>query len=409
VALHRLRRLRTIPHVAQEPPPPTLDVEDELICLGHGEDLEAQQGALAPPIVQTSLFAHPTLGDLMLSLGAEHRHHVYTRGQNPTVEAVEEKLARLERGEAAKLFASGMSAISSILYGLLRSGDHVVFLNQVYGPTLQLAAHLQRFGIEHDVVLDLDLEALQRALRPETRMVWMESPGTMLFRLLDIAAVVALARQHGATTVHDNSWATPLFQKPLTLGVDIVVHSATKYLGGHSDVIAGAVVTRRDLLEEIFYNAYLLNGGALGPFDAWLVNRGLRTLPVRLRQHHATGLKVARFLSQHDAVRRVFHPGLASDGEDSLQRQLRGFSGLFSFELATERFADVERFVDRLKRFRIGVSWGGVESLVIAPFRGDNQDALLAQGIPPGTVRLSVGLEGAAVLIEDLEKALRKE
>lgn len=388
------------------PDAPTIDPEDELICLGHGEDLEAQGGALAPPIVQTSLFGFPTLSALSEAIGSEHLHHVYSRGQNPTVEAVEEKLAKLERGEAAKLFASGMSAVSSVFYALLQSGDHVVFVNQVYGPTLQLAVHLRRFGIEHDVVLDLDPAAVERAMRPETRLLWMESPGTMLFRLLDVAAVAALARERGVTTVFDNSWATPLLQKPLTLGVDVVVHSATKYVGGHSDVVAGAVVTESERLRRIFYGAYLLNGGALGPFDAWLLNRGLRTLPLRLRQHHAGALAVARFLAGHPAVERVFHPGLVED--ERLVAPLNGFSGLFSFELKTDRFEDVERFVNRLERFRIGVSWGGVESLVITPFRGGNREALAAQRIPPGTVRLSIGLESADVLIGDLDRALRE-
>ncbi len=390
-----------------------IDPEDALICLGHGEDSEAQGGALAPPIVQTSLFAWPALSDLARGLSAEHLHHVYSRGQNPTVEAVEEKLARLERGEACKLFASGMAATSSVLLGLLRAGDHVLFVNQIYGPTLQLAAHLERFGIEHDVVLDLDLAAIEGALRPATRLVWLENPGTMLFRVADVAGIAALARGRGIVSVLDNSWATPLFQKPLTAGIDIVVHSASKYLSGHSDVIAGAVIAGRDVMEQIFYNAFLLNGGVLGPFDAWLLNRGLRTLPVRLAKHHADALAVARFLDGHPAVRRVFHPGLPSSpsARAGLTPPLRGFSGLFSFELATGRAEQVERFVDRLERFRIGVSWGGIESLVIAPRREAGSGSLAAQPIPaqhipPATVRLSIGLEGAEVLIEDLGQAL---
>ncbi len=379
-----------------------VDPEDELICLGHGEDATAQGGALAPPIAQTAIFAQPSLAELMEGLGSEHDHLLYTRGNNPTVAAVEEKLARLERGEACRCLASGMAAISAVLTSVLEAGDHVLLVNQVYGPTRQLVQRLERFGVRHDVTLDLDPAAISAALTSETRLIWLESPGTMLFRSLDVAAVAALARERGITTVLDNSWATPLFQKPLTQGVDLVVHSATKYLGGHSDLVAGAVVGSTERLEKLFHEALLLDGGVLAPFDAWLLNRGIRTLPVRMRRHHDNGLAVARFLAAHPRVRRVFHPAL----EEGAPGTLAGYSGLLSFEFATSSFDDLARFVDGLERFRIGVSWGGVESLVLTPNRGDNAAALTAQGIPPGLVRLSVGLEAPEVLIGDLEQAL---
>jgi cystathionine beta-lyase/cystathionine gamma-synthase len=384
-----------------------IDPADVAVCVSDPVPEDAADGApTSAPIVQTSLFSFPTLGALIEALGAEHRHHVYTRGQNPTVEAVERKLAALERGEACKCFASGMAAISAVMLGLLEAGDHVLFVNQVYGPALELAEHLRRFGIEHDVVLELSPAAVAAAMRPNTRLVWLESPGTMLFRVLDIATVAAVAHERGALTCVDNSWATPLCQKPLTLGADIVVHSATKYLGGHSDVVAGALVTSAPRMEEIFYRAYLLNGGVLAPFDAWLLLRGLRTLPARLRQHEADALEVARFLGVHPAVRRVFHPAMSGD-RDLVDRQLAGCSGLLSFELERDDFASVARMVDSLRHFRIGVSWGGVESLVLSPNHGDNADRLRAQGIPPGLVRLSVGLEGADLLIDDLSAALQ--
>ena len=385
---------------------PTIDPGDELVCLGHGEDLLAQGGSVMPPIVQTSLFTKPTLDQLIDELGAEHRHHLYSRGQNPTVEAVEKKLATLERGEACKCTASGMAAVSATLMGLLAAGDHVLFVNNVYGPTLQLAQRLTRFGVRHDVVLDTDLAAVEAAVTPATRMIWVESPGTMLFRVMDLRALVDLARSRGITTVIDNSWSTPLFQKPLTLGVDVAIHSASKYIGGHSDVVAGAVITDAGRLERIFYDGYQLLGGALGPFDAWLLNRGLRTLPVRMRQHHHDALALARYLADHPRVRRVFHPGLDEGARPLVEAQLTGFSGLFSVELDTDGYEGVRTFVDALKRFRIGVSWGGVESLVVTPNRRTNAAELAAQGIGPGTVRFSVGLEGVAALRDDLEQAL---
>jgi cystathionine beta-lyase/cystathionine gamma-synthase len=281
----------------------------------------------------------------------------------------------------------------------------VLFVNHTYGPTLQLARELRRFGIEHDLLLDLDPDAVRRALRPNTRLVWLESPGTMLFRVVDLPAVTAVAREHGALTCIDNSWATPLFQKPLELGVDLVVHTCTKYLGGHSDLVAGAVVSpTEERIEEIFYRSFLLNGGILGPFDAWLLYRGLRTLPARMRQHEADGLRVAEYLADHPAVRRVHHPALSEDR--AVERQLTGTSGLLSFELVRDDFESVRGVIDGLERFGIGVSWGGVESLVIAPARPGNAASLEARGIPPGLIRLSVGLEGADLLVEDLESAL---
>jgi cystathionine beta-lyase/cystathionine gamma-synthase len=383
-----------------------IESADIAICLtdDHVRDPQASAPTSAP-IVQTSLFTFPSFQMLCDALSAERRHHVYTRGRNPTVEAVERKLAALERGEAAKCFASGMAAISAVMLGLLKAGDHILFVNNIYGPTLQLAEHLGRFGIEHDLLLDLDGDALERALRPHTRLIWFESPGTMLFRVLDIAALTAIARQRGILTCIDNSWATPLCQKPLTLGVDIVVHSCTKYLGGHSDLLAGAVVTTAERIDELFYGAFLLNGGILAPFDAWLLLRGLRTLPVRLRQHEADALRVAEYLNGHPAVRRVNHPAFADD-MGPVERQQTGYSGLFSFELVRGDFESIRRFIDSLEQIHIGISWGGVESLITSPNRGSNGQQLEALGIPHGLVRLSVGLEGSEVLIEDLASAL---
>jgi len=373
-----------------------LDPDDVAICVSDPIPDGPEPSPTCPPVVQTSLFSFPTFRALAEGLGAEREHTVYSRGRNPTVAAVEDRLARLERGEAALAFASGMGAISAVLHGTLRAGDHVLFVNQTYGPTLQLARYLDRFGVAHDVCLDLDPTAVERSLRPETRLIWMESPGTMLFRMLDVEAVTQQARERSILTCLDNSWATPLLQKPLELGVDMVVHTATKYLGGHSDLVAGAVVSSAERIERLFYDAYLLNGATLAPWTAWLLLRGMRTLPARLRQHEADGLEVAEFLELHPGVARVHHPVLTTEPE-LVERQLRGFSGTFSFELATDEFDRVSRFIDALRRFRIGVSWGGVESLVISPAR---------PRAPSPLVRLSIGLEGAGLLIADLEQAL---
>jgi cystathionine beta-lyase/cystathionine gamma-synthase len=378
-----------------------IDSEDIRICLEDTPAREMDIEPMATPIVQTSLFAFPTFESYIEAGSAENQNTVYTRGQNPTVEVLESKLARLERGEACKAFGSGMAAVASVIIGLLKSGDHILFVNQTYGPTMQLARHLKRFGIEHTLLLDIAPEDIERAMLPNTRMIWVESPGTMLFRTLDLAAVSQIARAHNAFTCIDNSWASPLFQKPLLAGFDIVVHSATKYIGGHSDVVAGAVITNAELMREIFYRAYLLLGGILHPFDAWLLLRGLRTMPVRMQQIEKDTIRVAEYLRARPDVTAVHHPCF-----EEMSPTLKGTSGLFSIELKDGNYDKIAKFINGLSRFRIGVSWGGVESLVLSPNRGKNLSYLDSQRIPHGLVRLSIGLEGADVLIDDLRKSL---
>ena len=375
--------------------------EDIRLCLEDQPSGAPGAQPMATPIVQTSLFAYPDLDTFIEAAKEEDRNPVYSRGTNPTVEVLETKLAALEQGEACKCFGSGIGAASAVMLGLLRSGDHILFVNQTYGPIVQLASHLKRFGIQHTVLFDLTSDAVAGAMLPNTKMVWLENPGTMLFRTFDLAAIADVARAHGAVTCLDNSWASPLFQKPITHGVDIVIHSATKYLGGHSDVVAGAMITTADRTREIFHRAYMLNGAVLAPFDAWLMLRGIRTLPLRMQQHESDGLRVAEFLQTRKEVRHVFHPAFAEQSPS-----LTGYAGVFSFELADGRFENVRRFIDGLRRFRIGVSWGGVESIVLAPNRSYNLAYLDAQAIPHGTVRLSIGLEGADALIEDVSSSL---
>lgn len=378
-----------------------IDPSDIAICL---EDVAAGAPGpqpMATPIVQTSLFAFPNYDAILDAFRAENRNYVYSRGLNPTVEVLEKKLAALEQGESCKCFASGIAACSAVIMGLLKAGDHILFVNHTYGPTIQLAKHLKRFGIEHDLLLDLSPEDVARALKPNTRMVWLENPGTMMFRTMDIEAIADIARAHGALTCIDNSWASPLFQKPIRHGVDIVVHSATKYIGGHSDVVAGAVITTAERMELIFYRAFMLNGGILAPFHAWLLLRGMRTLPVRMQQHAVDALRIAEYLRSRPEVSAVHHPAFSEPS-----RSLTGHSGLFSFELAVGGFDAMRRFIDALTRFRIGVSWGGVESLVISPNRRTNLAYLDAQRIPHTLVRLSIGLEGADALIADIGTSL---
>jgi cystathionine beta-lyase/cystathionine gamma-synthase len=377
--------------------------EDVRICLEDHPAREPGAEPMATPIVQTSLFAYPDFDTFVAAHSEESRNYVYTRGQNPTVEVLEKKLAALERGEACKAFGSGIAAVSAVIMGLLKSGDHILFVNHTYGPTLKLATTLERFGIEHTQLLDIEPDDVRSALLPNTKIVWIENPGTMMFRTLDLAAVADVARQHGAITCIDNSWASPLFQKPITHGVDIVVHSATKYIGGHSDVVAGALVTNAKLMDQIYQRAFMLHGGILHPFDAWLLLRGMRTMPIRMEQHQADGIRVAECLRERPEVAAVHHPAFCDRS-----KSLTGYSGLFSFELKNGGLDQVRAFINGLKRFRIGISWGGVESLVISVTRANNLAYLDSQRFPLGLIRLSIGHEGADALIADINSAFEK-
>jgi cystathionine beta-lyase/cystathionine gamma-synthase len=381
-----------------------IDERDVLICLGSEDDLREHHGSVLPPIVQASLFQKETTRELIGGLQRENREYVYSRGTNPTVAALEKRLAQLERGEDCKCFASGIAAISAVFTGLLEAGDHILFINQIYGPTLQLAERLSKFGIEHSLVFGDETENFAAHIRKNTRLIYFESPGTMLFRLVDIEAIVNVARERGILTCIDNSAATPLFQKPLESGVDLVVHSCTKYIGGHSDTVGGALITSEELLEKIFYRSFMLFGGIQAPFDAWLLLRGLLTLPTRLRQHERDALEIAKFLQNHKKVKRVHHPLLSERDAGLFEKQMKGYTGLFSAELDVADFDELCRIADKMNLFKKAVSWGGVESLVIPTF-GFEEDFNF-QGIPKNLVRFSVGLEGTEHLIRDLEAAL---
>lgn len=378
------------------------DPRDELLCVGAHRQVEDFGGAILPPIAQASLFRQPDMATLFDGLAREHQVPVYSRGTNPTVAVLEDTLARLERAEACRCFASGMGAISAVLLGLLDAGDHVLFLGTIYGPTIELAERLNALGIAHDRLLAGRIEDVAAAIRPETRMIYMESPGSTLFGLLPITAIGDLARDRGIVTVLDNSVATPLLQKPIEHGIDIVVHSLTKYVDGHSDAVGGAAMGRAETIKRIFYRALMLNGAVMAPFTAWLMLRGLATLPVRIARHHADALTLAHHLAKHDRVERVFHPALAGDA--LFAQQMRGHSGLFSFAL-DGGFSDAIAVADRLRLFGRAVSWGGPESLVMTGHKSDpGPDS--PSPVPAGLLRLSVGFEGVPALIEDLDTAL---
>jgi cystathionine beta-lyase/cystathionine gamma-synthase len=376
------------------------DPQDELICIGGHRPL-ADGGSVLPSIAQASLFRQPDMATLFDGLAREHEVAVYSRGTNPTLSVLEDALARLERGEACKCFASGMGAIAATLTSFLEAGDHVLFAGTIYGPTIELAQRLEGYGVLWSRTDAKDLDAIEAALRPETRVLYMESPGSMLFGLLPVAELAALAKARGIVSMLDNSVSTPLLQKPIELGVDLVLHSCSKYIGGHSDIVGGAVIGSAEHIELIFRKGLLLLGAAMAPFTAWLCLRGLMTMPIRLAKHHEDALVLAGWLADHPRVRRVFHPALAN--HPLYSQQMRGHSGLFSFEL-DGGFVDAVAVADRLRLFGRAVSWGGPESLVMTGHKAEPVDP--APAVPAALIRLSVGHEGVETLQKDLERAL---
>ena len=395
----------------QRIPNPQSRIPDLSYILNHlGEDRERYFGAVAPPIVQSSIFAFPSVDAMRAGFRDEFGRHVYTRGNNPTVEILRRKVAALEGAEDCLMFGSGAAAMSAGAIACVRGGDHVVCVARPYSWTRAVLKDLLgRFGVETSFVDGTDVANFAAALTAQTRLIVLESPNSMTFEQQDLAAVAALAKPRGIRTLVDNSYATPLNQSPLALGIDLVAHSATKYLNGHSDVVAGALCGSESLLREVFRGPYMTLGAILAPHDAWLMIRGLRTLPIRLQRIAQTTAEVLAFLEAHPRVRRVHSPHASANPQLALtEAQLRGASGLLTIELDAPDVAAVERFCDGLTRFLMTVSWGGYESLAFPVCAVFPPDAPLhpAGGLPLSLVRLSIGLEDAAVLIADLRNAL---
>jgi cystathionine beta-lyase/cystathionine gamma-synthase len=369
-----------------------------------GQAPEPLTGAVMPPIFQTSTYVQPRLG--------EHTGYEYARVQNPTREALERSVAALEEGTHGLAFASGMAAIECILTTVCSSGDHVVCEENVYGGTMRLMLRvLSRFGIEFDFVDSRDPAAIRAALRPRTRLIFLETPSNPLMRLADLPAAVEVAREAGILLCVDNTFATPVNQRPLAMGADLVVHSATKYLNGHSDVVGGVLALRDDSLAAELAFVRKCSGGIAGPMDSWLVLRGIKTLHVRMRAHNANGMAVARFLEGHPRVGRVHYPGLPSHPQHDLAtKQMSGFTGMISLEMDSP--ARARTLVEGTRLFALAESLGGVESLISVPALMTHasvpEDRRIRMGVTEGLVRLSVGIEDVDDLMEDLDRALRR-
>jgi len=366
-----------------------------------GQEAEGLTGAVIPPLHLSTTYLQDGIGGL-------RQGYEYGRSGNPTRDALQTQLAALEGGRHAFSFASGLAAEDTLLRALLAPGDHVLLGNDVYGGTFRLISRvLGAWGVTVDVVDMSDLDAVRAAVaaRPP-RVLWVETPSNPLLRISDIAGLAELGHGVGATVVVDNTFATPALQRPLALGADVVVHSTTKYLGGHSDVVGGAVVlSDEELAERIGFLQFAV-GAVSGPFDAWLTTRGIKTLPVRMRQHDENARAVAEFLSGHAKVARVYYPGLPDHpGHELAARQMSGFGGVVSVALASGEAA--RRFAESTRVFQLAESLGGVESLVNYPDAMTHASVRgTAAAVPVEVVRLSVGLEDADDLLADLARAL---
>jgi methionine-gamma-lyase len=371
---------------------------------GHGSN-----GPVTAPIVRSSTFTFASTAEMKRWAEGKSKAYIYTRYGNPTLEVAEAKIAALEGGEAALVTASGMAAISSALLGVLSAGDELIATRQLYGGSYRLLRDvLPRLGIVVRYV-ENDLGGMEQLVGPRTRALYVETPTNPTLRLVDLRKAAALARRHKLVSLIDNTFASPLLQNPLAFGFDLVVHSATKYLGGHSDLIAGAVAGSRQWVDRARQMVIHL-GGSMDPGAAFLLNRGLKTLAVRVERQCQTAMAVARFLECHPRVARVHYPGLKSHPDHELaRRQMKGFGAMLAFDLKGG-LSVARGFCDRVGLFKLAVSLGGTESLVVLPIYTTHyrmsREELAAAGVTPGTVRVSIGLEDAADLLDDLRRAL---
>jgi methionine-gamma-lyase len=382
----------------------------ETTVVHAGEEPERHLGSLSTPIYQTALHVFPNAEDGHLIHEGHKPGYFYGRMGNPTQAALEQAMCQVEGGEAALALASGMAAISNTILSIVEPGDHIVAPASLYATTgALLDGLLPKLGVKVSYVDATHAANYQEAVTPKTKLFYLESPANPTMKMVDIEAVVSVARARSITTVMDNTFATPYNQRPLDLGVDVVVHSATKYLGGHGDLTAGVIVGKKDVVDRAHWQTNKVLGGVIAPWTAWLVMRGLRTLALRMERHNSNALKVARFLANHPKVREVHYPGLETHPQHALaRRQMRGYGGMLSFDVGG--VDEGRRLVDHVKLCALAVSLGDVSTLIqhsasmthaIVP-----RERRLAVGITDGLLRLSVGIEDPDDLVADLRQAL---
>lgn len=381
-------------------------------CVHSGID-EYEYGAVVPPIYQTSTFKFKNVKHGASLFAGEEKGYIYTRMLNPTVEAMENAIAALEGGHKALGCGSGMAAISTIFTTLLQSGDHLICSSAVYGPTTTyLNTIMKKYGVETTFVDTADSQNVRNAIKPNTKVVYVETPGNPTLSISDIEEISKIAHEHKATVVVDNTFMSPALQNPLALGADIVMHSLTKFLNGHADVVGGVIVVKDEETYQQFRKTLNQLGGVIDPFNAFLVHRGLKTLAIRMERHCQNAQKIAEWLEKHPLVKSIRYPGLKSHPHYNIGlKQHKGPGGMITIELAGGMKAGIV-MMDSVRLFQLAVSLGGVESLIQHPASMTHfsmgKEAREAAGITAGLVRISVGIENADDLIADLEQSLNK-
>ncbi|MFN8318553.1 MAG: aminotransferase class I/II-fold pyridoxal phosphate-dependent enzyme [Saprospiraceae bacterium] len=379
------------------------------ILFHYGEDRDLYFNAMSPPIVQTSNFVFKDIEDIKHKMGDEFTHHVYTRGNNPTVSILRKKIAALEGTEECLIVSSGATAMAASVIANVNAGDHVLCVMKPYSWTQKLVSKfLSRFGVEYDFVDAREIDEIRVKIQANTRVLILESPNTLTFEIQDLKACAELAKSNGIITIIDNSHCSPLYQNPAKLGIDIVIHTATKYLNGHSDVVMGAICGSEAMMRKIFASEFMTLGLNVSPHDAFLALRGLRTLPMRLERSNNTAARLVDYLSTHPKIRKIYYPFLASNEQFELAKsQMRGAGGLLSIELDTDEKTKVNDFVNALDRFLLAVSWGGYESLKMPTLAFYDVPGQPDPPLPFQLVRLYAGLEEEDYLIGNLDKALK--
>lgn len=378
--------------------------------LNHlGEDRENYYNAVNPPMTLTSNFAFPNVATMRKQLETELQVPFYTRGYNPTVAILRKKIAALEGTEDTLVFASGSAAVAAAVMSVVKAGDHVVCVQKPYSWTNTLiSGYLSKYGVASTFVDASDENEVFKAVQKNTRLIYLESPNSMTFEMQNITAITNYAKSAGITTILDNSYSSPLNQKPAAMGVDIVVHSATKYLNGHSDVIAGVVASSSARISKMMAEEYMTLGAVIGAHDAWLIIRGMRTLELRVNRSSTSAQQIAEWLEQNSKIEKVYYPTLKTNSQYNLAvHQMKQGGGLLTIQLKAKDVSEVENFCNALRCFLLATSWGGHESLIL-PVCALRASASLSSQLPWNMVRMYIGLEDPQLLIRDLEQALSK-
>lgn len=393
----------------------SIPYDDQDLPLSHilnelGEERQHYFRSVSPPIMQTSNFAFSKIEDLRKAFENEYSDYLYSRGLNPTIDILRKKLAALDKAEDSLVFNSGASAIFSAVLSNIQSGDHIVSVNRPYAWAQKMFDKvLTRFGVTTTYIDGTRIENFERAILPNTRIIYLESPNSWDYAIQDLRAVAELARAEGITTICDNSYCTPLYQQPISLGIDLVLQSATKYIGGHSDVVGGVLSGTHQMMKQIFDRELLNMGNGISPFNAWLLIRGLRTLPARLERIARTTREVIGYLQQHPKIERVLFPLDPSFPQYALaSSQMSGACGLLTFVMKADSHSEIVKFCESLRHILIAVSWGGYESLIIPRCASIPPAEFDAANPEHRMVRLYVGLEDANYITADLEQALGK-